>query len=457
MSLTDYELQRLANIERNNETLAALGLGGGFELAPKNPIKRRPKPENKPPPAPTRRSGRLAQEEAAHVFIENESGGTGTKCVVTVGGDKAALGETATASASQQLSALEAYAEGYMPEGEDDLLEGEQAAFEALREAKREKSRELSIEGYKVAQHRTLCELVRRRCRTIADLRECWGFGGAGVRVTKYGALFLAALAPFLEDLECIHAAATIAAEEAAASDAASPGRGEQPGQGLHHDGPSVASTTGGRGETDERLLFSSMPVGMDDLLPGERAAAEALVTATHERAEATGQGKFYWNVAPMRSLCEMVRRRPRTLSELSACRGLGGKGVKVQKHGAFLLAALVPFLADLEAVHEATFGPSTQALDESSAQEENRATMHQGQTAPPPLPPAGRSQGDDDEEEEDNEPLRERRARQMRKRPSPRTDAHHQKQSKLLPSEEQEGTSEQERPRVRQTRHSRP
>ena len=89
-------------------------------------------------------------------------------------------------------------------------------------------------------------------------------------------------------------------------------------------------------------------------LLPGERPAYDALVAATHVRAEETGQGKFYWNVAPMRSMCEMVRRVPTTKDELMLCRGLGGAGVKVAKHGDCLLEALRPFVEELRELHEA-------------------------------------------------------------------------------------------------------
>ena len=108
-----------------------------------------------------------------------------------------------------------------MPEGEDELLEGERSAFNALREAKRAKASELQIEGYKIAQHRTLCEMARRLPSTLEELSECWGFGGTGVRLNKYGDYFLDVLAPFEDELREVHAKAKVEAAAAAAAAAA--------------------------------------------------------------------------------------------------------------------------------------------------------------------------------------------------------------------------------------------
>ena len=91
---------------------------------------------------------------------------------------------------------LDVFAAGEMPEGEEDLLEGERAAFAALRAVKNAKARELEVMGYKVCQNRSLCEMVRRVPDSVSALRDCWGFGGSGVRVQKYGAMFLETLAP---------------------------------------------------------------------------------------------------------------------------------------------------------------------------------------------------------------------------------------------------------------------
>ena len=81
-----------------------------------------------------------------------------------------------------------------------------------------------------------------------------------------------------------------------------------------------------------ERFLFS-MPETTEDLLPEERRAYEALVAATHVRAEALGE-RWVWNIAMSRSLLEMTRRLPTTLPQLRAVWGLGGSGVRAARHG---------------------------------------------------------------------------------------------------------------------------
>ena len=73
------------------------------------------------------------------------------------------------------------------------------AVFAALRQAKNVKAKELQLEGYKIAQHRSLCEVVRRVPVTLDALGECWGFGGSGVRLQKYGDYFLVMMATGFE------------------------------------------------------------------------------------------------------------------------------------------------------------------------------------------------------------------------------------------------------------------
>ena len=97
---------------------------------------------------------------------------------------------------------------GGMPDTNSELLDGERAAFTALYEMKEAKAHELQTESYKVAQDRSLCEMVRRVPASLDELPLCWGFGGSGVRVQKYGQLFLDVLAPFADDLHAVHEAA---------------------------------------------------------------------------------------------------------------------------------------------------------------------------------------------------------------------------------------------------------
>ena len=47
-------------------------------------------------------------------------------------------------------------------------------------QAKRDKASELQIEGYKVAQHRSLCEVVRRVPTSVDALRSCTAFVRSG-------------------------------------------------------------------------------------------------------------------------------------------------------------------------------------------------------------------------------------------------------------------------------------
>ena len=160
----------------------------------------------------------------------------------------------------------------YMPEEESDLLDGEKPAFRALYTAKRNKAIELQLESYKVAQHRSLCEVVRNKPTTRNELRLCWGFGGSGVRVDKYGDMFLDALRPFLSELCELH---TVAAAEAE----------------VMREAESAAEATdvscSGRllemPQIPDLLIMPQIP---DDLMDGERSAYESLIAATHARAE---------------------------------------------------------------------------------------------------------------------------------------------------------------------------
>ena len=64
-------------------------------------------------------------------------------------------------------------------------------------------------------------------------------------------------------------------------------------------------------------------------------------------------------------------------------CRGLGGKGVKVQKHGECLLRALLPHLEELRDVHAAAFeGRSSLAAVEKDAKVEAKAEAVEVETA---------------------------------------------------------------------------
>ena len=102
-----------------------------------------------------------------------------------------------------------------------------------------------------------------------------------------------------------------------------------------------------------EGASLDAMPAKKEELSDLERSVFDALIAATHVRAEAIGES-WVWNIAQSRSLCEMVRRVPTTMDELRMCWGFGGGGVRAARHGDFLLDALRPYVARLKAVHDA-------------------------------------------------------------------------------------------------------
>ena len=279
--LSAYELERLDNIKRNAAVLASLGLAGGSGLGSSpsaRPIKRRKPAQVRPPAAPERRSSRLVDgAKAPDFYIANET----ASGRVTVGGDARALQQatqTATAAAgADSMDPLTLFGLGAMPEGEDDLLESERAAFVSLRDAKRAKASELGIEGYKIAQHRSLAEVVRRCPTEVEALRACWGFGGSGVRVDKYGAMFLEALMPHVPRLRRAHAAAK--AEYEAAEEAKGSEEGEAGGDGAEGGGGEAGEGRGGADSVAAAARpFGQMPSSASELLPGEAAVYEALI-----------------------------------------------------------------------------------------------------------------------------------------------------------------------------------
>ncbi len=380
MSLSAYERERLENIARNQAVLVSLGLAeGGEAKLPSSSTSRQPAPKRRKmepriPSAPGRRSARLVDgAKAPDYYIADES----ASGKVTIGGKGAAMLDSSSQAMAEadkvEADPLFKFGLGGMPEGESELLPCEQDAFEALRDAKRAKASELQIEGYKVAQHRSLAEMVRRRPESTEELRACWGFGGSGVRVEKYGAMFLEALRPHVGALKVAHAAARVEYEAAATAAAAAAGDetsdSAQAAAAAQAEAQAQAQAVRdirAAREADEEargLEAPRLPEKAADLEPGaEVAAYEALLAATHVRADELGE-PYVWNIAMVRSLCEMVRRCPTTQAELRLCWGFGGKGVRADRHGDFLLAALAPHLDALRRTHAPDAGLA-QAID---------------------------------------------------------------------------------------------
>jgi len=382
--LSSYEQQRLDNIASNEAQLVALGLTSILPQQPKSQSRpKRPKHVPQQTAVPERRSSRVQGASAPNIYIDSEAPGG----AVTIGGNWHALADQREREAvlSAERAALKdpltRFGFGEPPETEEHLLEGaERKAFAALYKVKRAKAQELKIEGYKIAQHRSLCDVVRANPADAASLSSCWGFGGSGIRLQKYGGMFLAALAPHAAKVTAQQQAERPGAERRAAAARAAVGdedgaededddaplskrrkRASGGGGGGHTDGsasdgwdkvPASVHEAEAEAEAEEDPL-AAMPEKAEHLLPAERQAYDALVAATHVRAEALGE-RWVWNIAMSRSLCEMTRRLPASQPQLRACWGFGGSGVRVERHGAFLLEALRPHLPSLRVAHAA-------------------------------------------------------------------------------------------------------
>ena len=188
--LSEYELQRLQNIQRNEAMLKALGfqplinnqLGGKKESSKEKEvrvIKRKRKEEIKDSPKelllPTRKSPRL------HAQLE---------------GEKEKL-ESSSASGTEGEDEIDY---DRMPFEPNELNDAEFQIYVELKKWRLRRCRELDTEPYKVFQNRTLCEFVRRKRndkdwakpvdltntttdkeRLISDLLLCWGVGARKV------------------------------------------------------------------------------------------------------------------------------------------------------------------------------------------------------------------------------------------------------------------------------------
>ena len=122
---------------------------------------------------------------------------------------------------------------------------------------------------------------------------------------------------------------------------------------------------------------LGAMPASESDLLDCEREAYAALRAAKNARAGAEGTAAYH--IAQNRTLCELVRRVPTTADELQACWGFGGGGGRLERHGAFFLEALAPFVPALRKAHAAARQPARGVPAEAARHSAAAA-------APPPL-----------------------------------------------------------------------
>lgn len=102
--------------------------------------------------------------------------------------------------------------------------------------------------------------------------------------------------------------------------------------------------------EGERQICLDDLPADVHMLLAHERCVYEVLRAARNEKAKSMQRSMFI--VCNDRTLCEMVRTLPTSLSELVELYGMGSK--KVAAHGELLLSTLAPHISDLKAEHAA-------------------------------------------------------------------------------------------------------
>ena len=198
MSLSQYELDRLANIQRNEAMLASLGLSGPKLASPAQPPAKKKKIQRPPPAAqePVRKSGRIASLPAPAVYVDDERAGGH----ITLGGaDAKHISMGSVERAAKVPSAPMPTAEDEAPETEAELFASEREVYAKLREEKNHIARDLNTAAYHVAQNRALMSMLRRLPTTPAELLECWGWGET--KVAAHGERLLGVLGPHVAAL----------------------------------------------------------------------------------------------------------------------------------------------------------------------------------------------------------------------------------------------------------------
>eukprot|EP00035_Acanthoeca_spectabilis_P037245 m.44272 g.44272 ORF g.44272 m.44272 type:complete len:220 (+) comp8513_c0_seq1:650-1309(+) len=181
--LSPYEQARLENIQKNQALLASLGLAraSAAQAAESVAVSGRPaKKARKEPRLPslsTRRSSRLAGKDASDDSVQAGH-------AENIDGD----GQT-----SLGVSVPPMYSD--MPLEALELDPHEFQVFVILRRWRLRRKNELQIEPYKVAQTRSLCEVIRRRRNNpkwatvdpSSELLQVWGLGPAKVKLMPPG------------------------------------------------------------------------------------------------------------------------------------------------------------------------------------------------------------------------------------------------------------------------------
>ena len=201
--LSQYEVDRLDNIRRNQEHLAFLGLEAAPSATKRNIKRQRRDPSQHPQVAPSRSSARIEGASAPDYFVEAETahgsvtvgGGGGALMAEAISRERESTRAAERAAAAIAIDPLAAFGLGAMPASESELLDAERDAYATLRAAKNTRAGEEGTAAYHIAQNRSLCELVRRVPTTTEQLQACWGFGGEGIKVARLTPTLALALA----------------------------------------------------------------------------------------------------------------------------------------------------------------------------------------------------------------------------------------------------------------------
>ena len=408
-SLSAYELERLENMKRNAAVLAALGLADSAAplIPPKrsaklSAVKRQLQPRELK--VPSRKSSRISALPAPAVYVDTEL----ANGKVTLGGKDAAVAVAQAKSDNGHEVQPSQDDDDPSPASEDDLFDGEREVccgvcrtiepkkvafthaqlvldalhlfrqvFELLRVEKNRIARQVDTAAYHVAQNRALMAMVRCAPASTSELLECWGWGEA--KVERYGEPLLGVLRPHLESLVAARRARRAARDAAADEVLSADDDDDDSGGGGGGPGGSAATTRWTRknrsasdawdaaldamqlkgkdirpaaveaaeaaeaaGRPDER---APVPSSVEDLLPHELPAYEALLHWKRTRAKELGYNDPCI-ICHNRTLCELVRRRPSTLAQLPRVWGVGPK--RVALHGQLMLDALDPFREQL-------------------------------------------------------------------------------------------------------------
>jgi ribonuclease D len=403
-ALSDYELERLANIRRNAAVLASLGLGQpGHDLIPNcNPRsstsnKKRPVTER---PEPSRKSSRIAAIPAPAVYVEVEShggrvrlGGSDAKVVAKTAEHESALQQSPTNKARMTVASDEDPA----PDSEDALFASERMVYELLREEKNSIARELDTAAYHVAQNRALMSMVRVLPQSCTELVECWGWGAA--KTSAHGERLLGVLRAHIPSLQAsrearVHAAAREAGDtEDEQGDGGSDDnddtealarRREQLAAAAEHRASRANASSDKRGEREVTVWLGEMPRSEDDLFAHEKEAFTALLEWKRARARELGYNDPCI-ICHNQTLCELVRTLPRTRPELLKCWGIGPK--RAAQHGDLMIDAIAPFRDFLLAARPHGpltdgDGPSAAAASEAEAEAQMATTSAVSETS---------------------------------------------------------------------------